>query len=178
MKPELRAARPYIYKGEPEAPRRPARTSGGGRSGRTPAERFHEKCLPIDDEGCILWNGAINSRGYGCFGFGKSGQSVLAHKFAYEHLEGHKVSEGFVLAPVCGKKLCVNPMHMFMTTRKSSILLGPSIGGVNGRATHCAFGHELAGPNVRIRTDGRRRCVKCNKRMAQEWRDAKKGSGV
>ena len=38
------------------------------------------------DTGCVVWQGAQNSKGYGCFGVG--GRPTLAHRLAWEDANG------------------------------------------------------------------------------------------
>lgn len=138
-----------------------ANRAGGGIPGRDPVERFTEKYVVNDKTGCFDWKGAINSRGYGCFGHGGKGKSMLAHRWAYLFIGGGEIPEGLVIDHLCRNRACVNHAHMRVVTNKVNILAGESPTAVNARATHCAEGHPLRGENLAMRSDGRRRCLKC-----------------
>lgn len=145
-----------------QAVNRAVRRGGGGLPNQDPIERFEAKTRK-GKSGCIIWDGAVNSRGYGCFGFGGKGKSVLAHKFAWEHIAGRKMPKGAVLSPKCGNKLCVEPDHWFATDPVSAVLAGDSFAGVNYRKTHCKRGHVLAGDNLLTSQRNRRVCRECKK---------------
>ncbi|UQA37503.1 HNH endonuclease signature motif containing protein [Streptomyces sp. HNA39] len=75
-------------------------------------ERFLEKVLPPDDNGCTLWDASAPT-GYGQFWFG--GRMRPAHIVAYTYLVG-AVPDGLhldhVFARGCRSKLCVNVAHL------------------------------------------------------------------
>jgi len=104
-------------------------------------ERFWKK-VSKDKSGCWLWVAALNSRGYGLFGFGGSGKTVLAHRWIFFRRAPGKPSKGQKRKMVlhsCGMKLCVNPKHLFLGTALDSakncqkLGLAP-IGESNGHA--------------------------------------------
>lgn len=149
------------------------RKGGGGVSGRAPIDRFREKYKIDRDTGCFVWTAALNSRGYGVFGFGGKGKVVLAHRWAYEHVGGKIIPPGLVIDHMCCNRRCVNHEHMQTVTNAENIRLGTSPSAQNGSATHCAHGHELSGDNVWTPSDGSRRrtCVACHRRLDQEYQE-------
>ena len=87
-------------------------------------------------DACWLWNGALNSRGYGSVSSGRKGRTVLVHRVAVL-ADGRDLPEGMTVDHTCQQKRCVNPAHLDVVT-------GPE----NTRRwaatiTHCAFGHPL-----------------------------------
>lgn len=136
-----------------------SRPGGGGKRGPA-ADRFRAKYVPVSS-GCWLWTGAVTSSGYASFGV-SGGRSVLAHRFSYEHHVG-PIPAGLTIDHRCRVKTCVNPRH-----------LEPVTGRVNTARhyeaiTHCKEGHPLSGENLRVRKDGRRICVDCQRRFWREW---------
>ncbi|OZC80251.1 hypothetical protein CH274_13530 [Rhodococcus sp. 06-418-5] len=123
--------------------------------------------------GCWLWTGSLNNKGYGQVGVG--GRVKLAHRVAYELLIG-PIPEGLQLDHVrargCEHKNCVNPSHLEPVTCQVN----------NSRTaaatkTHCVNGHPLSGTNliVKRRTSGgeMRNCRICNLDSARRLREKK-----
>jgi len=141
---------------------------GGGVVGRDPFERFREKYIIDSKTGCFEWQGALNSRGYGSFSWGGKGKSVLAHRWAWEHVKGAEIPKGKQLDHLCNNKKCVNTDHMRTATPRENTLAAHSNtpSGINSRATHCRYGHAFEGYNVIARPDGRRQCRECQRAHA------------
>ena len=59
-------------------------------------ERFWAKVEKTEE--CWLWDGCLNSRGYGCIGI--NGVSRLAHRVAYEAAKG-PIPDGLVIDHLC-----------------------------------------------------------------------------
>jgi hypothetical protein len=59
---------------------------------------------------CWPWTGATNSDGYGVL-FGKSGNTVYAHRAAYEQANG-AIPDGLLVRHLCNNPLCCNPAHL------------------------------------------------------------------
>jgi hypothetical protein len=106
-------------------------------------ERFERKYIPEPNSGCWLWIGAISS-GYGHFNSGIKGQSVLAHRFAYELHKG-PVPEGLELDHLCRTRSCCNPDHLEPVTRQKNVWRSPIW---DGNKTHCPQGHEYSADNI------------------------------
>jgi hypothetical protein len=77
---------------------------------RSAAERFWEKVENAGNDGCWLWTGGVNSKGYGVFNLGveHNYKRVMAHVYTYG-----RVPDGMVLdhRHTCPKN-CVRPTHL------------------------------------------------------------------
>jgi len=81
---------------------------------------------------CHLWQGQINSSGYGAFTlyskiYGKK-YTVKAHRFAFAHEfgaeslpEGVEGGDRYVLNHICHQRSCVNPYHLEVVTNKENV---------------------------------------------------------
>lgn len=117
--------------------------------------------VEVDKElGCWIWKGALRTKGekgsYGCFWDGK--KVVQSHRFSYEVNKG-KIPDGLELDHTCHNTLCVNPDHLQAVTHKIN-------SGVNAIYTRsyqefCKRGHALVPQNLKISSDGKKRCLAC-----------------
>lgn len=81
--------------------------------------RFWAKVAVSD--GCWLWTGATNERGYGHIV--RAGRFVQAHRAAYE-LAGGEIPEGLVLDHLCREPRCVRPSHLEPVTHRENLARG------------------------------------------------------
>jgi len=140
---------------------------------RTTQQRFWAKVAKT--EGCWLWTAAHNREDYGCFKI--NGQTVFAHRFAYELLVG-PIPDGLTLDHVrangCTSTLCVKavadehgPAHLEPVTQVENNRRGMSAQRTRERyfaRTHCKHNHLLDGANTRFYgPEGRwRACRACH----------------
>jgi len=68
-----------------------------------------------------------------------------------------------VLDHLCRVRACCNPAHLEVVTNRVNILRGEGPTAINARAETCVKGHPFSGDNLSIRSDGRRRCIRCDR---------------
>lgn len=134
-------------------------------------ERFTERIDVRGEDDCWPWRAGVFDQGYGRFK--SSGKEHRAHRLAYQlaigpiddgaHLDHtcHNADENCPGGRTCPHRRCCNPRHLEPTTRVENVMRGRSQAAENARKTHCQKGHALTPENVRLTSDGRRRCMAC-----------------
>lgn len=117
---------------------------------------------------CIVWTGALNSRGYPCFSV--EGWSQLAHRLAYEDAFG-PIPEGLTVDHTCKVKRCVNPDHLEAVTRAENVRR-------SRRPDMCPEGHQYTPENTIRRTNKQtghtqRECRICKAESQRKYRARK-----
>lgn len=116
--------------------------------GRPAIARFEEK-FSVTDVGCWEWTASLNSTGYGTFNPGWPHNSVMAHRWSYEHFIG-PIPEGMDLDHLCRNRACVRPEHLEPVTTSENLRRGVGVGSSNARKTHCPKGHPYSGENLYV----------------------------
>lgn len=120
----------------------------------------------IDTSECCIWAGntiTTHSLTYGVINHRtKNGKTHFIHRVVYEDIVG-TIEDNLVIDHLCRNTLCINTDHLEAVTNKENILRGNGAPAVNARKTLCVRGHRLYGENLRIRKDGRRVCISCQK---------------
>lgn len=69
---------------------------------------------------CWLWSGCVSSNGYGSFRW--NGKTVTTHRLSFFLSNGYMPSSNMDIIHSCDVKICVNPNHLRVGTRKENIL--------------------------------------------------------
>jgi hypothetical protein len=117
-------------------------------------------------DGCWVWTGGHNGRGYGSIIVNKKRQYV--HRLMLELAEG-PIEKGLEVDHLCDVPSCCNPLHLQAVTPLENKLRSKAITMLNRVKTHCPKGHEYSGDNLRVglSKDGQthRLCRTCDR----EW---------
>lgn len=132
--------------------------------------RFINDFQPCPITGCWNWSGHPRDGGYSGFYITHRGALTrYAHRYAYEALVG-PIPDGMVIDHLCRNRQCVNPAHLEPVTHKTNLMRGHgTLARINAQKTHCNYGHELSGENLRLehRAAGgvARICRECKRRV-------------
>lgn len=118
---------------------------------------------------CIVWTGALNSRGYGCFSV--AGASQLAHRVAWEDAHG-PIPDEMTIDHLCRFKRCVNVDHLEVVSgeensRRDRESRGYFIGG------RCGNDHPLTEFTAKLTKRGRLICLTCAREANERDRAAR-----
>lgn len=128
------------------------------------------KKIQVNDRGCWIFTGAVQSSGYGSIAIDGNGTTKLAHRAAYELLVD-RIPAGMTIDHfVCFNKLCCNPAHLEVVSRAENTrravengLAYPALAARNAAKTHCDNGHEFTDENTYINREGHRTCRECRR---------------
>ena len=105
-------------------------------------ERFWEKVKRGTPRSCWLWLASTKFGGYGQVAWREGGEqyNTGAHRVAYELSVG-LIPVGLDIDHLCRNRLCVNPSHLEIVTRRVNLLRGFGHPGNNARKSCCPRGH-------------------------------------
>lgn len=118
-------------------------------------ESFWSKTTESD---CVIWSGAQNSKGYGCYTI--NGKSQLAHHVAWIDAHG-PIPSAMTIDHRCRVRCCVNVAHMeLVSIAENNRRKFKAAGGLQVGMT-CRHGHLITTENLYIRPSGSRDCGTC-----------------
>ena len=77
--------------------------------------RFMDSFESSDADSCWEWTGTKNNAGYPLFSY--HGRMVSATKTAYTLYYNQDIPQNWVVTHTCGKVDCMNPNHLYITSR-------------------------------------------------------------
>lgn len=110
----------------------------------------------IERDGCWIYTGSINNKGYGTI-LGRA-----AHRYFYEHMVGI-IPDGLTIDHLCRVTSCVNPIHLEPVTAEENLSRGAQKPG------HCRLGHPIPGKDYRVLERGNPAydCARCDEISAK-----------
>lgn len=121
--------------------------------------------------GCCLWTGATNPKGYGSI---KVRQKVLVtHRVVFEHFNG-PIPAGLEVDHLCRVRRCCNPHHLQAVTHEENVRRSLGLAALNAQKTHCDYGHEFTPENTAVYKGRKgaqiRRCRTCARGWNADYR--------
>jgi hypothetical protein len=84
--------------------------------------RILERVL-VDNNGCWIWQGTTDGRGYGRLSVGWDGKRAIkerTHRIMYMAVHG-PIPDGMVVRHKCDVKRCCNPFHLELGTQQQNV---------------------------------------------------------
>lgn len=133
---------------------------------RTFAERFAMKTRRDAETGCLIWQAAVNSKGYGRIR-NEHGRNELAHRVSWR-LSGRALTPGLELDHVvCETPLCVEPEHLTEVTHRANVARGRAPAAQRHRDQVCGRGHPMTTEHG-TRRNGKWYCNTCRRDARRE----------
>lgn len=140
-------------------------------------ERFAAKLdKSAGPDGCWLWTGATNGKGYGVLAVNVKVQ-YYAHRRAWEFVNG-PIPDGLHVLHRCDVTLCCNPAHLSLGTQRDNNLDRDQKGRKHAPYScgFCAAGHNLRETGIRTWPNGRRKCELCYQRQYNAYNAKKRAA--
>ena len=113
---------------------------------------------------CWIWQGTLDSHGYGVFRIGSrsdtSTRNVKAYRLSYELSIG-PIPQDKEMDHLCRNRPCINPLHLEPVARRENILRGQTFAAINAEKSLCPKGHIYDLFNTGF-YKGSRYCRRCN----------------
>jgi hypothetical protein len=110
----------------------------------------------VDRRGCWIWTGKTTPNGYGSIWRSDKQRRQVAHRFYWESLVG-PIPASLEADHLCRQRLCVNPAHLEMVTRRENQIRGTGFVAHNARKTQATTRRQLRLGTRRCQTTSVRR---------------------
>lgn len=121
-----------------------------------------------DDKGCWLWQGSMQSNGYGRLP--ARPRPIAAHRLAWTLFRGD-IPDGLAVDHLCRNRQCANPFHLRLVTPTVNALENSdSVCAINAKKTHCKRGHPFDDQNTYWIATGGRACKTCMAANVRSYR--------
>lgn len=143
-----------------------------------PSRSMSDRLLARSDRqpnGCLLWNGAIGSSGYGQTHSSAPRRQVLVHRAAYEVWVG-PIPAGLQIDHLCRTRICIEPTHLEAVTARENVLRSELVASAQRRPT-CKAGHLWTETTTYRAKGGARVCRICHRQyMRARYQPRKKAA--
>lgn len=137
---------------------------------RTDDEAFAFRVLmnfEEDENGCWLWQGHRDIKGYGTICWEGHASYVKIHRLMYQVHYG-LIPKHLEIDHLCNNPPCANIDHLEAVTPEENIRRKVQ------RKTKCINGHAYIPPNIGLNSDGDRICLICRRKTALDYYYRKK----
>lgn len=129
--------------------------------------------IPVPEAGCWIFEGGIDSRGYGRVGR-RPGVSRRASRVSY-HLFYGSIPNGQCVCHRCDVPLCINPNHLFLGSQADNMRDMHRKGrAAKPYKARCKNGHEL----ISVPWANRKICRICLREACQRFRDKRRAQRI
>lgn len=130
------------------------------------AARIRARCVE-GEGGCVIWQGATNSSGYGQIGVRR--RVTYTHRIMFEIANG-AIPPGKQVDHLCRNRLCCNPNHLEAVSPRENTLRGEAGHHMRAKAAliaACPQGHPYNAENTYVSKLGKRHCKRCQRERQQ-----------
>ena len=118
-------------------------------------------------DGCWEWHGGLSLNGYPMCQINK--QKMMVHRLIFTLFKG-QIDKGMEIDHKCCNRRCVNPSHLQQVSRVENVRL------IVDRQTTCKNGLHPWPENARMRKNGSRYCLACDRERRKRGKEKAKAA--